>query len=347
MSRGIIVFGPAGSGKTTLGRLTASRLGFPYYDIDDYIWRADTPVPYTQMYTREEKISRLMDAISQSDHFVIAGSMDSFNAPFVPLFDLAVHLTCDWEVRRQRLNEREYAEFGDRIRKGGDMYEEHQRFLDSAYRYDTDGSPSMAFHSEWADRLPCPVLRLDGATPLEQNAATIVEAYQAAVLRIRAYQPEDFAVIQSWVKDERTHALWSAGHMPWPLTAEGFAANLAQGVWDWGDQAFVCEDRQKHLVGFFLCSHNAQKSESFAKYVLVDPAQRGRGVGTQMMRLLVKHALESNGASAVRLNVFDANPSALRCYQKAGFETIGTAPNAYQYQSESWGRIAMSVKKHR
>lgn len=178
MSRGIIIFGPAGSGKTTLGRLVAERLGFPYFDIDDYIWRADTPVPYTKMYSREEKISRLMTAISQDDHFVMAGSMDSFNAPFVPLFDLAIHLTCSWEVRRERLDKREYAAFGERIREGGDMYEEHKRFIDAAYRYETeDVSPSMSFHSRWAETLPCRVLRLDGADSLEKNVLLIIDNY--------------------------------------------------------------------------------------------------------------------------------------------------------------------------
>lgn len=47
MTRGIILFGSAGSGKTTLGRMIAAELGFPYYDIDDYIWRDDTEIPYT------------------------------------------------------------------------------------------------------------------------------------------------------------------------------------------------------------------------------------------------------------------------------------------------------------
>ena len=179
MSRGILIFGSAGSGKTTLGRLTAEELGYPYYDIDDYIWRADTPVPFTQMYSREEKIRRLMEALTQHEHFVTAGSMDSFNAPFVPMFDLAVLLTCDWEVRHRRLDQREYAAFGNRIRKGGDMYEGHLRFLDIARRYDTDGSPSLAFHSRWADTLPCKVLRLNGADAPSQNTAAIVRAYRA------------------------------------------------------------------------------------------------------------------------------------------------------------------------
>uniref|UniRef100_UPI003260E19C shikimate kinase n=1 Tax=Clostridium sp. NkU-1 TaxID=1095009 RepID=UPI003260E19C len=39
MARGIIIFGSAGSGKTTLGKMVADKLGFPYFDIDDYIWK--------------------------------------------------------------------------------------------------------------------------------------------------------------------------------------------------------------------------------------------------------------------------------------------------------------------
>ena len=42
MARGIILFGPAGSGKTTLGRLVAEALGFPLFELDRYVWRQDT-----------------------------------------------------------------------------------------------------------------------------------------------------------------------------------------------------------------------------------------------------------------------------------------------------------------
>ena len=50
MPRGIIIFGSAGSGKTTLGKMVAEDLGFPYFDIDDYIWRKNTDIPFTVMY---------------------------------------------------------------------------------------------------------------------------------------------------------------------------------------------------------------------------------------------------------------------------------------------------------
>lgn len=184
MPEGIIIFGPAGSGKTTLGRMVAERLGFPYFDIDDYIWRKDTDRPFTVMYTREEKISRLMTDISKGNYFVMAGSMDSFHAPFVPLFRLAVHITASVETRLDRIHKREYKNFGDRIMEGGDMYEEHQRFLDNSARYDSDGSPCMKTHKEWADSLPCKVIRLNGEEELNKSAEIIVGEFFSNTKRL-------------------------------------------------------------------------------------------------------------------------------------------------------------------
>lgn len=177
MARGIIIFGSSGSGKTTLGKLVAEKLDFPYFDIDDYIWRKDTDKPFTIMYTREEKINRLMTDISKGTHFVMAGSMDSFNAPFVPLFNLAIHITASINTRISRINKREYEIYGERIMEGGDMYEGHCRFLDNSLRYDTNGSPCMITHSQWANSLSCKVLHLNGDEDLNNNAKIIVHEY--------------------------------------------------------------------------------------------------------------------------------------------------------------------------
>lgn len=171
MPRGIIIFGPPGAGKTTLGQLTASRLGFPYFDIDDYIWKK-TAVPFTEMYTRAEKSSRLMADISKHAHFVMAGSMDSFHADFDPLFDLAVYLTADPEVRKARVHRRELEVFGDRILEGGDMYEEHRRFIDECGDY-----PNKQIHLSWILGMECKVLQLNGADDPDKNAELIASEY--------------------------------------------------------------------------------------------------------------------------------------------------------------------------
>jgi adenylate kinase family enzyme len=191
MARGIIIFGSAGSGKTTLGKQVAKELGFPYFDIDDYIWKKDTERPFTVMYSHEQKVGRLMADISQGTHFVMAGSMDSFNAPFVPLFDLAVHMTAPVDVRIARIHDREYKRYGERILEGGDMYEEHQRFLMLSARYDTDGSPCMKTHKEWAETLPCKVIEIHGEDEFNEKVRQIVNVYnEEKIKNVKAVKGE-------------------------------------------------------------------------------------------------------------------------------------------------------------
>ena len=99
MAEGIMILGPSGAGKTTLGSCVAQRMGFAFLDIDEFIWRKDTPKPFTAMFSREERIARLQQAVSQAERFVMAGSMDSFHQHFDPYFRLAVYLTAPAALR--------------------------------------------------------------------------------------------------------------------------------------------------------------------------------------------------------------------------------------------------------
>lgn len=178
MAAGIMIMGSSGAGKTTLGELVAKELGYTFVDVDEYIWRKDTEIPFSAMYPRSEKISRLMDAISQCEHFVMAGSMDSFHEHFDPFFEMVVHLHSDSKIRIKRVHERELERFGERILEGGDMYEEHKKYLNEIAGYDFGiGGCTLQQHELWLKTLKCKVIQLDGADTLEKNLNIILETY--------------------------------------------------------------------------------------------------------------------------------------------------------------------------
>lgn len=170
MSSGIIIIGPSGSGKTTLGKIAARKLGYPYFDVDDYIWKQNTDSPYTQMYTRDEKISRLSNDIAPYEHFVMAGSMSSFHYAFDEMFEMMVLLYVSPDIRIERVHKRAIERFGERVLEGGDMYEAHMRFLNDNRRYEEEGSPNMREQKEWMENMSCEKIELDGAAELENNA---------------------------------------------------------------------------------------------------------------------------------------------------------------------------------
>ncbi len=184
MPRGIIFFGGMGVGDTTLGKKTASILGYPHFDIDDYIWRWDTEIPYELMRPKEEKISLLTNAIANHSHFVMSGSMWSFRKAFENLFDLAVFMTAPAEIRAERIRSRSIKRWGNRVLPGGDMYNSsnvYRDYLACAQNYDHGSIDeySLAQHEKWAEELPCPVLRIDGTKTIEENALAVVEYYRS------------------------------------------------------------------------------------------------------------------------------------------------------------------------
>ena len=160
-------------------------------------------------------------------------------------------------------------------------------------------------------------------------------------LSLRHYQPADFPFLQSWVTNERTHALWSARHMPFPLAADAFEEKLQQGRAQWNDEFFVLTNEQHQPIGFAACSISSENHRAHIKYVIVDPCRRGLGLGTCMIKMLLDCLFESEMVHFATLSVFDSNQSAIRCYQKAGFRITSITPNVFFFQNECWGRISM------
>jgi RimJ/RimL family protein N-acetyltransferase len=62
--------------------------------------------------------------------------------------------------------------------------------------------------------------------------------------------------------------------------------------------------------------------------VIGDVAHRGRGLGTDAVRTLLRHAFESLGLHRVELEVLADNAPAIRCYEALGFVTEGVRRDA-------------------
>lgn len=162
-------------------------------------------------------------------------------------------------------------------------------------------------------------------------------------MRLRPYIPlKDYEYLQNWINDERTHALWCANLIPYPLTSKKLQEVLEKDALDWGGCAYVATEDDGTQIGFFVLAVNVSNNSGFLKFVIVDKELRGKGYGTQMIELMLKYAFEIAGVSSVQLNVFDRNESAKRCYANAGFVEDCIVENAFTFHKESWGRCHMT-----
>ena len=165
-------------------------------------------------------------------------------------------------------------------------------------------------------------------------------------MRLRPYIPEkDFEIIKDWITDPRTHALWCANRFDYPLCEKNFEEVLRDIRIRNGDNPFVAVGDDGEVVGFFCYSLHPETNEGLLKYVIVDPAVRGHGIGKAMLRLAVDYAFGISKADAVFLRVFAENILAVRCYESIGFTEEKTDRNAFTYQDESWGRTSMVIRR--
>ncbi len=165
-------------------------------------------------------------------------------------------------------------------------------------------------------------------------------------MRLRPYIPEtDFDVIRNWISDPRAHALWCADRFAYPLSRENFDKVLREIRIRNGDSPFVAVGDDGTVTGFFCYSLHPETGEGLLKFVIVDPAVRGRGAGKAMLRLAADYAFGISKAEALTLRVFTENPRAIRCYESVGFIEEKTDPGAFAYQDESWGRTSMTLRR--
>jgi len=78
--------------------------------------------------------------------------------------------------------------------------------------------------------------------------------------------------------------------------------------------------------------------------VLVDPAHRGKGVGTALMRAALSIAFNDLRMHRVELSVFDFNKPAIACYARVGFRTEGVRREMFKGpDGRRWSEIVMSI----
>lgn len=171
------VTGASGAGVTTLGRALAQALSVPAMDTDDFFWLPTEP-PYRDKRPIADRLALMEALFLPRRAWVLSGSLSGWGDPVIPRFEAVVFLTLDPALRLARLEAREALRHGaGAIRPGGTRAEGTAAFLDWARRYDDPAftGRSRAMHENWLEGLPCPVLRLDSAEPVDTLVARCLD----------------------------------------------------------------------------------------------------------------------------------------------------------------------------
>ena len=122
---GIIVCGLNGSGKSTLGKALAKKLHFHFIDNEDlYFSKTNAHYIYASPRTREEVEKLLWSEIRAHENFVFTSVKGDYGETIYPFFQYAVLIDVPRDIRIQRVKNRSFQKFGERMLLCGDLPDE-------------------------------------------------------------------------------------------------------------------------------------------------------------------------------------------------------------------------------
>jgi RimJ/RimL family protein N-acetyltransferase len=85
------------------------------------------------------------------------------------------------------------------------------------------------------------------------------------------------------------------------------------------------------------------RAARLTRVLVGDPAARDKGYCHEMVKAVLKVAFEELNLHRVELGVYSNNPSATRCYEKAGFMKEGTRRDILWNNNQWSSMIEMSI----
>lgn len=170
MGMGIMVCGLNGCGKSSVGRALADKIGFHFIDNENLFFSGtDANEPYANPKSREEVEMLLMGEVQEHDDFVFAAVKGDYGKAIIPLYKCVILIGVPKEIRLQRVRNRSFQKFGNRMLAGGDLFEQEESFFKMIESRHED------YVENWVKTLNCPVIKIDGTKPVEENVEYIIK----------------------------------------------------------------------------------------------------------------------------------------------------------------------------
>ena len=168
MGTGIQVCGLNGCGKSTLGKALAERMGFRFID-NETLYFSETYANETYMKpkSRKDVEKLLIEEIKKYPDFVFVAVKGDYGIE--EFYNYIVMIEVPRDVRLQRVRNRSFQKFGNRMLSGGDLYEQEEQF------FRTVEARRDSFTEDWLKSVECPVIRVDGTKTIEENVEYIIE----------------------------------------------------------------------------------------------------------------------------------------------------------------------------
>jgi RimJ/RimL family protein N-acetyltransferase len=166
------------------------------------------------------------------------------------------------------------------------------------------------------------------------------------VLELRPFAPDDYQRLIGWATSPELLAQWAgAGSFDYPLTEAQLEAYRQTGLGPNAESRIFTAvlagaTPVGHIELGFIRPDNGTGSVC---RVLIGPEWRGRGLGTEMVRALLRFGFEAFGLRRIDLRVYGFNETAIRCYTRVGMVREGCLRQGVRVGGQLWDVVLMAI----
>ncbi|MEO6631832.1 MAG: GNAT family protein [Mucilaginibacter sp.] len=162
-----------------------------------------------------------------------------------------------------------------------------------------------------------------------------------AKIRLEKFGRDHYAGLVAWVDSEEALMQFAGPLLKFPLTAEQLDISLS----DKNRFAFRIVDNESNQGIGHSEIYLSQNSAKIGRILIGDQQHRGKGLGQQIVRLLLDFSFTNLHVPLVELNVFDWNTAAIKCYEKVGFTINPGKTIERKLKDKTWIAINMTIER--
>ncbi|MFH6961292.1 GNAT family N-acetyltransferase [Flavobacterium plurextorum] len=157
------------------------------------------------------------------------------------------------------------------------------------------------------------------------------------MIRLEKFDKEFYPELINSIKNAKELMEFGGPEFTFPLTEEQIDKTLS----DKNRIAFRVVNTSNDTTIGHSEIYFKDDSAKLGRILIIDENQRGRGVGEQMVLLLLKFIFENRKERHIELNVFDFNIGAIKCYEKVGFNINPDKKLIREVEGETWTALNM------
>lgn len=170
---------------------------------------------------------------------------------------------------------------------------------------------------------------------------------ESNIIKLRSLEVEDYAEFYAWSCDrDVTQFSLSSYAYPqsksdismWLSTINSSAKTVSFGI--------CCQETDK-LIGYAGIASISQLNRCGEYFILIgDKAYWSKGIGTQVTKLITDYGFNTLGLHRIELTAYATNPSAIKAYEKAGYQHEGIKRQSGFRNGKFVDKVQMSVLSH-